>query len=288
MRIGRKKLVIPIILVFIFSAILNCNNFTYRLLYDHLDSIIYSQIEKYFIPDEKQKEFVKQKLAALLIWNRESALPHYKDLLVYMENSAEKGITKENIDHIYDTISKEAGMIAGKAAPDAADFVISLNKDQIENFTKEALNHKKEEQEKDSEIKDPVERKTGSTVKFLSRFYGSFSDEQTEKIKEYIKDKKYPVFDRWEYEEINRNRFIELVNRKADRKSFLKFIKDWISWEERQMPRKITEEIKAQRKINTELYLYIDKNIVTQQQRAVAVSNMKDLISVLDILISEK
>jgi hypothetical protein len=54
------------------------------------------------------------------------------------------------------------------------------------------------------------------------------------------------------------------------------------------MPRKITEEIKAQRKINTELYLYIDKNIVTQQQRAVAVSNMKDLISVLDILISEK
>jgi hypothetical protein len=287
MKIGKFKLLILIILLLVLSAILNCNKFTYKLLYNQLDYILFYQINKYFIPDETQKEFVKQRLAALLKWNRETALLHYKDLLLYMENCAEKGITKENIDHIYDVFNKETGLIARKAAPDAADFVLTLNKDQIENFSKEALNHKKEELEKDSGIKDPVDRKTRSTVQFLSNFYGSFTEDQTEKIKDYIKDKNYPVFDRWEYQDINRKRFIELVNKKADRKSVSEFIEDWLSWNNKQMPQSVAEEIKEQRKINTELYVYIDKNIVTEKQRAGAVSIMKDWILIIDSLISE-
>jgi hypothetical protein len=287
MRIGKFKLIILIILLLVLSAILNCNRFTYRLLYNQLDYILFFQIDKYFIPDETQKQFLKQRLAALLKWNRETAMPHYKDLLLYMENCAEKGITKENIDHIYDAFNKETGLIARKAAPEAADFVLTLNKDQIENFSKETLNHKKEELEKNPGIKDPVERKARSTVKFLSNLYGSFSEDQTEKIKDFIKNKNYPVFDRWEYQDINRKRLIELVNNKADRKSVSEFIEDWLSWNNRQMPQSVAEEIKAQRKINTELYVYIDKNIVTEKQRAGAVSTLKDWILTIDSIIKE-
>lgn len=54
------------------------------------------------------------------------------------------------------------------------------------------------------------------------------------------------------------------------------------------MPQSVAEEIKVQRKINTELYVYIDKNVVTEKQRAGAVSTLKDWILTIDSLISEK
>ena len=82
-----------------------------------------------------------------------------------MKNSEENGIIEENINHIYYMLDKETDIIMEKVAPDAAEFVLTLNDEQIDNFQKEVIKHRQEEEERyASHSKDPIERRTQLSV----------------------------------------------------------------------------------------------------------------------------
>ncbi len=85
MQISIRKYLLCVILSLLLSAGLNCSRYTYGMIYNQIDYLIYREVDKYFALDKKQKEFVKQKLSALLKWNRETTLPRYKEILIYMK-----------------------------------------------------------------------------------------------------------------------------------------------------------------------------------------------------------
>ncbi|MFC1533531.1 DUF6279 family lipoprotein [Thermodesulfobacteriota bacterium] len=259
MQISIRKYLLCVILSLLLLAGLNCSRYTFSMIYNQIDYLLYLEVDKYFALDEKQKEFVKQKLASLLEWNKETALPRYREILIYMKNSEENGITVENINYIYNMFDKEIDIIMEKTALDAAEFVLTLNDEQIENFQKEVIKHRQEEEEKyASHSKDPVERRTQSRTRFLSRFYGEFSTEQIEEIKGYLINNNCPRYDRREYQDIEQNRFIDLINKRADKATVSGFIKNWLTRKDISLPDSYREKLQAQRRFNTGLYVYVD------------------------------
>ncbi len=94
----------------------------------------------------------------------------------------------------------------------------------------------------------------------------------------------YPQYDRWEYQDIAQNRFIELVNIRADKETVSEFIKNWLTRKDISHPESHREKLQAQRKFNTELYVYVDKNIVTKKQRFNAIDTINNWIKIIDDL----
>jgi RNA binding exosome subunit len=94
----------------------------------------------------------------------------------------------------------------------------------------------------------------------------------------------YPQYDRWEYQDIAQNRFIELVNIRADKETVSEFIKNWLTRKDISHPEFHREKLQARRKFNTELYVYVDKNIVTKKQRLDAIDTIKIWIKIIDDL----
>ncbi len=265
----------------------SCNKYAYKTIYNQLDFILYLEVKKYFNPDDNQRQFVKQRLASLLKWNREKALPRYRNLFYYMKQSVQNGLSEENLIYLYKTLDSELKIIAEQAAPDAAEFALSLNKGQLDNFRQESYNHRKEDEEKrESEGRDSLERRTKSAVKLLSNVYGSFSDEQIEKIKEHIKTAKSDDYDRYEYQIIKQNEFIELVNNKAEKAEIALFLKNWVTRDSATTPASYSEKYYARRKLNIDLYLYVDNNIVTEKQRLNALNTFDKWIETINTLSS--
>ncbi len=277
--------------MFCMCLLLNCNKYTYKTIYNQLDVILYLEVKKYFNPDEEQKKFAKQKLSELLKWNNETQLSEYRVLLVYMKKAIQKGLTEENLLYFYQTFDQKYEILIDKAAPDAADFVMTLRKDQMENFKTEVVQHRKEDDKRhqsESGSKDPLTRNAQSTAKFLSTFYGTFSDQQTEKIHIYMKNIDYTHFDRWEYQSFRQNEFVQLVNNKADKDTMTQFLKNWMTRNYDSLPEPYRERFKSERRFNINLYLYVDNNIVTEKQRANAAKTADNWIQIIDAVLSDQ
>lgn len=282
-----KKHLFSLLLIFL-TVFLSCNKYTYRTIYNQLDFILYLEVKKYFNPDKTQKEFIKQRLASLLNWNRVNVLPRIRDLMFYMREPLHKGLSGKDIIYLYEKLNNELIFIAEKAAPDAAVFILSLNPGQLDNYREETARHRmEEEREEQSNGKSPAERRTISTVKFLSNIYGSFSDEQIAKIREYVEGTTIPDYDRWEFQSIKQNELIELTGRKVSKEQMAIFLKNWITRNSASTPAPYRERFEARRKFNMNLYLYVDNNIVTFKQREHAVETLDKWISTINKLISE-
>ncbi len=265
-----------------------CSNYAYKTIYNQLDFILYLEVKKYFHPDDNQKQFVKQRLASLLKWSRKNMLPQFRNILFSMKTSVSSGLTENDLIYLFNTLDREFEILAEKAAPDAAEFVLTLNRDQLENYQQEVNNHREEDKKKNKpEEENSPAKRTESAVKLLSNFYGSFSDEQQEKIKSYIEVRKATAFNRLEYQNIKQKEFIELINKKASKDKMTLFLKNWIIRDPESTPADYLESFKARRKFNIDLYLYVDQNIVTAEQRVKAIETFDKWIETTNTLIEE-
>ncbi len=276
-----------ILLLFVLIT-LNCNRYTYRIIYNNLDYVLYYNIDKYFAPTDKQKEFVKKKLAELLEWHRKTALPRYKEFLISVRDAGKNSLTEEQLNFIYSEINKEILNISEKAAPDSAEFILTLNNEQIENYKKELAKSRKKEDEREKEDTKNPDHRAESTVKFLSSIYGSFSSEQINKIKEYMKNNTYPDYDRREYRDLKQKEFMDLIAKKPDKETMANFLLNWFSEKDAAVNESFMKNHAAERKYNSELYLYIDKNIITAEQHSNAVEAINNWITIIDNLINNK
>jgi hypothetical protein len=270
------------------TVFLTCSKYTYRTIYNQLDFILYLEVKKYFNPDDAQSEFVRQKLSSLLNWNRVNVLPRVRDLMFYMRVNIQNGLTEKDLMFLYDKLEIEFTIIAEKAAPDAAEFVLTLNPEQINNYKQETVKHRMEwEKENRLNGRTPAENRTRYTVKLLSNLYGSFSKEQTEKIKSYVEGKTIPDYNRREFQIIKQNEFIELLRSDTEKEKMAVFLKNWITGNPAFMPSPYKERFEARRKFNINLYLYVDSNIVTVKQRAHAVVMLDKWIETINNLTNE-
>lgn len=281
-----KYIAIPLLFISL-TFFFTCTKYIYRTVYNQLDFILYLEVKKYFNPDDSQSEFVKRKLASLHKWNRINMLPRMRNLLIYLKKTVHTGLSEKSLIYLYQTLDSEFEILADKASPHAAEFVLTLNNEQLENYKQERARHMEEEKERNKKYgKNPSERITRSTVKLLSKFYGSFSDRQIKQIKEYILSENIASYDRWEYQNIKQHEFIKLLIEREDKDKITAFLKNWITRNSATTPAPFKKIFRERRKFRIALFLYVDKNIVTSRQRINAVETFDEWIETINTLVS--
>jgi hypothetical protein len=153
---------------------------TIKLAYNFLDWGLYWQMEDYVKFNRDQSSLVKDELSKLVDWHRSDELPKYADQLEKLSNGLENGLTVEQLDDTYNSLSIGWQRIVIKTLPAATDIMSKLTDQQVNDFF-EILIEEEQDDARDIE-RDTEETLSEERAEYLSKkisdLIGKLNDEQ--------------------------------------------------------------------------------------------------------------
>ena len=153
---------------------------TIKLAYNFLDWGLYWQMEDYVKFNRDQSSLVKDELSKLVDWHRSDELPKYADQLEKLSNGLENGLTVEQLDDTYNSLSIGWQRIVIKTLPAATDIMSKLTDQQVNDFF-EILIEEEQDDARDIE-RDTEEKLSEERAEYLSKkisdLIGKLNDEQ--------------------------------------------------------------------------------------------------------------
>lgn len=208
-----------------------------RVGYGHLDSVASWTAHDYFDLEPAQRDAFLQRFERLHAWHRSEQLPEYAQFVGDVQDRARRGLQAGDMLWLIDGIKKRYGMIAARAAPDAAELLAGLTPAQIENFrrTIDTANRKFLRENRSSESAE--NRRAAQNRRALEQlrdWVGPLSGAQEQRVTELLRE--VPLTDRLRHEDrLRRQRefFALLESRTGDRGAFTARVRDWlVNWEQ--------------------------------------------------------
>ncbi|MFT6758053.1 MAG: hypothetical protein ACJA0M_001939, partial [Chitinophagales bacterium] len=138
------------------------------------------QMEDYVKFNRDQSSLVKDELSKLVDWHRSDELPKYADQLEKLSNGLENGLTVEQLDDTYNSLSIGWQRIVIKTLPAATDIMSKLTDQQVNDFF-EILIEEEQDDARDIE-RDTEETLSEERAEYLSKkisdLIGKLNDEQ--------------------------------------------------------------------------------------------------------------
>lgn len=242
-----------------------------RLGYGQLDTLAGWRAQSYFDLDTAQRDSFGQRFARLHAWHRSEQLPEYARFLAETRSRAERGLQAEDILWLIDGIKARYGVMAARAAPDAAELLAGLNPAQVEHLKREFEqdNRKFLREHRSSESADNRRQaQNRRTLKQLADWFGTLSAEQEQRITELMRE--LPLIDRLRHEDRLRRQkeFLALLEiRNGDRAAFSTRLRDWlVNWEQGRPPA-LTQAFNESWKKRAAFYAAVD-GMLTPAQRS--------------------
>ncbi|MDP2397710.1 MAG: DUF6279 family lipoprotein [Burkholderiales bacterium] len=241
-----------------------------RLGYGQLDTLAGWRAQSYFDFDTAQRESFGQRFARLHVWHRSEQLPEYARFLTETRSRAERGLQAKDILWLIDGIKARYGVIAERAAPDAAELLAGLTPAQVDHlkreFEKENRKFLREHRSNES-AENRRQAQNRRTLKQLRDWVGTLSVEQEQRITELMREQ--PLIDRLRHEDRLRRQkeFLALLEiRDGDRKVFAARLRDWlVNWEQGRPPA-LTKAFEESWKKRAAFYAAVD-DMLTPTQR---------------------
>lgn len=276
-RSGRTWLALCITLLLLVTA--GCS--MVRLGYGQFDTIAGWMAHEYFDLEPAQRDNFSQRFERLHAWHRREQLPEYAQFLAEARTRAQRGLQASDMVWLFDGIKSRYALIAARAAPDAADLLVSLSAAQIDHLGKE-LDQANRKFLKENHTRETLaarrQHQQRNTLKQLRDWIGPLSDAQEVKVVALLQQ--VPLTDALRHEDrLRRQReFLALLDtRSGDRAAFARRVSDWlVHWERGRSP-ELTRGFEESWKRRAEFYAAVDK-MLTAEQRTHLTHRLQDFI----------
>jgi hypothetical protein len=212
-----------------------------RLGYGQLDTLAGWRAQSYFDLDPAQRDSFNQRFVRLQAWHRREQLPEYSRFLKETRARAERGLQADDILWLINGIKARYGVMAARAAPDAAELLAGLSPAQIEHLKREFEQDNRKflrEHRSNESVESRRQAQNRRTLKQLGDWVGTLSAEQEQRIIELMRE--MPLIDRLRHEDRLRRQkeFLALLEQRGgDRAAFSAKLRDWlVDWEQGRPP----------------------------------------------------
>ena len=241
-----------------------------RFGYGQLDTLAGWQAQDYFDFDPAQRDSFSQRFVRLQAWHRSEQLPEYARFLTETRNRAERGLQTEDILWLFEGIKTRYGVIATRAAPDAAELLAGLTSAQIDHLRRELDKGNRKflrENRSNESLENRRQAQNRRTLNQLRDWVGTLSAEQEQRITALLRE--VPLTDRLRHEDRLRRQqeFLALLEQRGDRRAFAARLRDWlVNWEQGRPPA-LARAFDDSWKKRAAFYASVDA-MLTPQQRA--------------------
>lgn len=240
--------------------------------YGQFDTYAAWTADEYFELDSQQKQEFHARFDRLHEWHRYEQLPDYAAFLTAAKTRVQRGLAREDVLWINDSLQARYRAIVRRGAPDAAVLLITVTPAQLE-----ALQRKWERDNRrfvrEHRLEDSAdEQRRAATKRVLDRirhWTGSLSNEQERKIAALAGE--LPVTHRLRHEDRLRRQheFLELMKRRGDRVPFTETLPRWLlNWEEGRDPEFARVWAQWTQK-QADFYVAVDRMLTPQQREHV-------------------
>jgi hypothetical protein len=156
-----------------------------RFGYDNGETITYWWMNGYAGFHSSQGSWVLQRIDALFAWHRRTQLKDYVQLLTAAQLSLQHEIGLSEVLTQYDALTMRADRVVSQAAPDLADFVLTMDDDNLIRL-KEKFAANNEAFRKDylrGDLQEQQDFRYRKVMNMAEYWFGDFSDEQKAMIR---------------------------------------------------------------------------------------------------------
>jgi hypothetical protein len=251
--------------------------------YRHADWLLVWKIDQYFDLNRDQRAFVKGRLKEHLARHRTEALPVYEHFLTEVKTQATDGLTREELDWIFNRYQQLRADLVQRVLQDGAVLLTSMDDGQVQHLRK-AL--RKENEKVERQVNEKVDKRlakrANSALDLLKEWLGSMSREQEQRIRAWtfkLPDNDHP---RLVYLKAGQQELLGLLQSKRDRQFLQQRLQEWLLFPGRVAPGygRSQEEMRESLK---RMALDIDR-IITPRQRTHALNELQDLIDDIHLL----
>ena len=262
-----------------------------RVGYGQMDTLASWMAHDYFDLEPAQRETFSRRFEQLHGWHRREQLPEYVQFLNETKTRAQRGLSAADVLWLIDGMKSRYGVIAARAAPDAAELLAGLSPAQIDHLRGEfdRMNQKflKENRTLES-VAARRQHQQRSSLKQIRQWTGSLSEAQEARVFSMLQQ--VPLTDALRHEDrLRRQReFLALLEtRNTDRAVFTQRLRDWmVNWE-RNRPPELARSFEESWKKRAEFFAAVDK-MLTVEQRSHLAQRLQDYIDDFRHLAAQK
>lgn len=250
------------------AALGGCN--LLRVGYGQLDTYAAWVADDYFDLDSQQRREFLARFERLHEWHRYEQLPDYAAFLAATRARVLKGLTREDVLWITDSVRARYLVLIERGANDAAALLLTVMPSQIESLQRQWGRDNSRFVREHRLDQDADAQRAAAVQRLLVRvrdWTGSLTVEQEEKIG--LLARALPLNARLRHEDrLRRQReFLQLMTQRADRAPFQERMRRWlIHWEAGRDPEYARLWAEWPRK-QADFYVAVDK-LLTREQRA--------------------
>jgi hypothetical protein len=218
---------VRVLLVCVLLGFSGCS--TVRFAYNNADIYLRWQLGKYLDVQDAELEEVERHIAAFLAWHRANALPQYIRLVNEANSRFARGISREDLVWGYDSLQAQVLQAVRAAAGEMADLLDRLTPEQIAYMERRFAedNRKYVRENVAGSIEERRRRRVKRNVERLEEWFGSLSEGQIERVRQYAERAPFPEAMRDKERKRLQSEFIEIVRAKQAKARFAQWAVDW-------------------------------------------------------------
>ena len=177
--------------LFVGLVLQGCN--AVKIAYNQAPTLAYFYLDGYVDFNDAQSTQVKNDLAQMQAWHRQTQLPAYIDLLQKLQQQMTQDITASQACEVFTDVRQKALAMTDHAEPAALSLALTLTQKQLDamqrKFAKGNSSWRKDYL--DASTKDVFENRQKNAVKRGEMLYGSINDRQRSLISQQIEKSQF-------------------------------------------------------------------------------------------------
>ena len=264
-----------------------CNSVS--MMYDYGNFSIRWQVNNYFDTTSEQDNFLETRLAHHLELHKRQVLPQYILFLTKVEQMGQTPFQLQELEWLYTEIEKERDRITASLVPDVAQFLTSLDANQLAYFRETA---QEENQEVAEELALPLAQRRQEMFekmeKKLENWFGELTKEQQQLIqswnREDLAEKNDPLRRRLNYRKQRLTQFLTLMESSPSTQQ----VEQWLTnWMKSHSASENTTEQQQQRRNRSQQRILAFATLLTSEQRQGALAELRDYLQQMQEIQSE-
>ena len=149
------------------------------LLYSNAPWLVLDKIDDYFSVSSNQEQQLDQDIGLFFKWHRYQELPKYVKLISAFNRQIADGLTREELNLLFDQLAAARVRFAEASLPSASLFLASIDNKQIERFDSEFRQKLVEDREHfELTVKQQKEENFSKLLDTLEDWFGDFDQKQ--------------------------------------------------------------------------------------------------------------
>lgn len=248
------------------------------VLYRHADRLVLWKIDEYVDLTSDQKVFARARLKDLLAQHRKGVLPVYERFLIQIKEHSADGLDREELDWMFSTYQQLRADLLRRIMPDGVALVSSLTDRQV-GYLEHMFqrDHEKALRKLQEDRHSRLSRRASTTLDWLKDWFGTWTKDQQQRIKELSIALPDLSTARLEYQGERQHDLIRFLQSTKDQKALSGYLEHWLLFPEQSVPPDYQHAVEAMTNAVKDMVLTIDR-MITAQQRAHALAKLQRLI----------